>query len=54
MTVGGARVAMTNLELLNLTVHTLDDVINPATLPDGDGGDKKMMKGKKHHYGTRS
>ena len=46
-----ARVAKTNIELLNLTVHTLDDVINPATLPDG-AGDDKMMMGKKHHYGT--
>ena len=51
---GGARVAMTDLELLNLTVHTLDDVIDPAGLPDGlSGKDKKRMKGKKHHHGTR-
>ena len=49
VTVGGARVAMTGLELLNLTVHTLDDVIDPAGLPDGN---KKRMKGKKHHPGT--
>ena len=51
VTVGGARVAMTDLELLNLTVHTLDDVIDPAGLPDGN---KKSMKGKKHHHGTNS
>ena len=53
-TAGGARVAKTNLELLNLTVHILDDVIDPASLPDGAGDDKKMMKGKKHHHGTSS
>ena len=54
VTVGGARVAKTDLELLNLVVHTLDDVIDPASLPDGDSGDEKKMKGKKHHYGTSS
>ena len=52
MTVGGARVAMTDLELLNLTVHTLDDVIDPSGLPDGNP--KKRMKSKKHHHGTSS
>ena len=54
VTVGGARVAKTDLELLNLVVHTLDDVIDPSSLPDGDSGDEKKMKGKKHHYGTSS
>merc|ERR1712241_998708 len=38
VTVGGARVAKTNIPLLRLTVHTLDDVINPfelGTLQEG-------------------
>merc|ERR1719328_690514 len=50
VTVGGARVAMTDLELLSLTVHTLDDVIDPAGLPDGN---KKRMKGHRPHYKHR-
>ena len=35
VTVGGARInlARTDLPLLSLTVHVLDDVINPANLP---------------------
>merc|ERR1712061_663 len=38
VTVGGARVAKTNIPVLSLTVHTLDDVINPfelGTLQEG-------------------
>ena len=35
VTIGGARInlARTDLPLLSLTVHVLDDVINPANLP---------------------
>merc|ERR1711879_917488 len=51
VTWGGARVAMTDLELLNLTFHTLDDVIDPSGLPDGNP--KKRMKSNKHHHGHR-
>ena len=31
-TIGGARIARTDIPILGLTVHTLDDVINPANL----------------------
>ena len=32
VTIGGARIARTDIPVLRLTVHILDDVINPANL----------------------
>ena len=48
VTVGGARVARTNLPVCRLTVHTLDDVINPANLPDG----AQAVRANSNSYGS--
>ena len=55
ITVGGARMATVSgsgapSEMrYKVVIHLMDDVIDPAGLPDGN---KKRMKGKKHHPGT--
>ena len=47
VTVGGARVSGTDLSVCStLTVHILDDVINPATLPNGAVGGTRGSSGQ--------